>query len=205
CLYISIKYFLTLAIPCSFDKLFADASTVTPEMMKNVEAYEWFLLHTVFQFKIYRPTVYETADAFNIKLSSQQNANLLFIYTDSADVEMPLDEFFLKCAHKAEIAIDETLKLSVLAKNSGSPKSLRKSPVAPDGTEVPLIPGIPGSPDGTVVPLIPGIPAVPLIPGVHVPPKQVVEYVPTAELKINNKVLLSAVAKKVDVGMQTSY
>jgi len=104
CMYLAIKYFLTLLEPPSFSKL-VDEKYATPDMMKLAEDYEWFILHDVLKFKIYRPTVYEMADRFDLKLDPQQTVNLLYVYADSPDTSEFLEDFFVKCSKRAMVEL----------------------------------------------------------------------------------------------------
>lgn len=113
CLYMSIKYFLTTLQPCSFRELVDDKYT-TESSMESAEAFEWFLLKDVLNFKIYRPTVYETAEHFGIKkLSPIQVGQLLSRYLNSEDIDCDLFDFYKKCANECGIPISESLPTQI--------------------------------------------------------------------------------------------
>jgi serine/threonine protein kinase len=105
CLYLSIKYFVTLLDKCSFNEL-VNEQYGTPDMKKLAEDYEWFILSDVLSFKIYRPTVYETADNFDIKLDPQQTVNLLYVYAGLSEENCEITQLFVRCAKDAMIPID---------------------------------------------------------------------------------------------------
>lgn len=90
CLYLSIKYFLTLYIPSSFNKLLSeylykcegkDMRTVCNSSdLQASEKFETFLVEEVLQLRIYHPTIYEAADDFNHSLSDKHIYYLLSFY-----------------------------------------------------------------------------------------------------------------------------
>lgn len=61
CLYMSIKYFTTLAVPISYDDLVEDKYK-TKKALIEAEEFEQKMLRDVLRFKIYRETIYEAAD-----------------------------------------------------------------------------------------------------------------------------------------------
>lgn len=79
CLYMSIKYFLTLPIPCSFMSVIPQEYH-HPAYIKAAEDFEWYMIAKCLNFKIYRSTLYEAADFFNKKLSEEDIFNLLQKY-----------------------------------------------------------------------------------------------------------------------------
>lgn len=93
CVYICIKYFLTILEPCTF-KALIDSKFQDNFHIKIAEDFEWMLLSEILKFNVYNPTVYEIADEFNIKLTKQQVNNLLYSYGESENIELPLKEFF---------------------------------------------------------------------------------------------------------------
>lgn len=97
CLYISIKYHLTLLEPPKFTD-FVSSSFSTPDCLKIAEDFEWYLLSTVFNFKIYRPTVYETADFYGILLDERQTLDLLKIYANYTTISCKLFTLFELCS-----------------------------------------------------------------------------------------------------------
>jgi hypothetical protein len=79
CLYMSIKYFLTLPIPCSFTTVLP-RKYHHPDYIKAAEDFEWYMLAKCLNFKVYRSTLYEAADFFGKKLSEDEIAGLLQKY-----------------------------------------------------------------------------------------------------------------------------
>ena len=67
CLYLSIKYFLTINTPCSFNDILP-ACYFGEESTKQAKSFEWYLLSVVLKFDIYRTTLFEATDFFNIKV-----------------------------------------------------------------------------------------------------------------------------------------
>ena len=79
CLYMSIKYLLTLNYPSSFKELVSEQFR-TPQAIETAQSFELFLIQEIFNFKIYRPTVYEIADQYNHILSEENIRDLLLFY-----------------------------------------------------------------------------------------------------------------------------
>lgn len=79
CLYICIKYFATMTSPCSY-KMIATPSFTTPFAMKEAEKFEMILITTILKFQIYRPSLYETIDAYGVKLSVDDIRELIIFY-----------------------------------------------------------------------------------------------------------------------------
>ena len=83
CLYLSIKYFLTLPKPCEFKDLLSEKFTLSSKLgtyLKSAEEFEWHLISNVLKYNIYRPTVYEACDFFNVKLDENKITELLTSY-----------------------------------------------------------------------------------------------------------------------------
>ena len=91
CLYLSIKYFLTLYIPSSFNKLISEYLHYCEHRTRSYvcdineyqasEAFETFLIREVLDLTIYRPTVFEAADEFNHFLNDKHVCDLLSYYS----------------------------------------------------------------------------------------------------------------------------
>lgn len=79
CLYVSIKYFLTLETPISFKEL-ASKDYQTKQAMAKAEDFESFLIRNVLKYHIYRETVYEVADRNNDELTDNDIKDLLLIF-----------------------------------------------------------------------------------------------------------------------------
>lgn len=80
CLYVSIKYFLTMPLPGTFSSLLPSKYKTCEgyvSYLKICENFEWYLLATCLKFNIYRPTLYETADFFDIILDEIKVSELL--------------------------------------------------------------------------------------------------------------------------------
>ena len=75
CLYIAVKYFIVLEVPLSYDDL-VKGPFRDPNNMREAENFEKVLIREVLKYKIYRPTLYEAADKFNIYLNDVQKAHL---------------------------------------------------------------------------------------------------------------------------------
>lgn len=82
CVYISIKYFATLYTPVSYKEISQELFEIegTQEYAK---AFEPQLLEKVYQYNIYRPTLYEYADNNKTILTSSQIRKLLIGYGTS--------------------------------------------------------------------------------------------------------------------------
>lgn len=83
CLYISIKYFTTLSVPCTFKSLLP--ASVYPhdiynKIYKTAESFELSFISDILDFKIYRPTLYEIADQFNHRLTDNHILSLFEFY-----------------------------------------------------------------------------------------------------------------------------
>ena len=79
CLYMSIKYFNTLTAPISFTEI-ANDEYKTKKALTEAEEFEQKLLKDILKFKVYRETLYESADRSNIKLEEIQVRDLLLAY-----------------------------------------------------------------------------------------------------------------------------
>ena len=90
CLYLSIKYFLTLYIPSSFEVLTAEYCHVCGKRSQHYvndlteyqacQAFETFLIRDILDLKIYRPTIFEAADEFNHYLNDKHVYDLIAFY-----------------------------------------------------------------------------------------------------------------------------
>ena len=93
CVYLCIKYFLTLLEPCSFKTLLAE-SFRDEEHMKIAEETEWYILTHVIEFKIYEPSLFEAADNFNARLDKTHMYWILKSYCNAETTNMKLLDFF---------------------------------------------------------------------------------------------------------------
>lgn len=94
CLYISIKYFITLSVISSFTELVTEEYN-TEEAMRTAEDFELVLIRDILKYNIYRPTIYETADVFNEKLTESRVRDLLQFYgTLNCDVQTDLHSLY---------------------------------------------------------------------------------------------------------------
>ena len=79
CLYLSIKYYLTLTIPPSYPDVVSDEYS-TPEIMTKIEKFEEELFSTICGFYLYKVTIYEAYDG---GMMTEEIAEKLFrFYTD---------------------------------------------------------------------------------------------------------------------------
>lgn len=186
CLYMNIKYFLTILEPCKFEKLL-DEKYRNPTDIKRAEDFEWFMLQTVLNFKLYQPTLYEAADYFNIQLTPQQSINLLSLYCTIDTENLNLTDLFAKLAPSANIEIKTYIKTGNISPPpvSQSPPPLISSPV----------PSPIGPIDNKLINSINNI-----------LDKVVPQYIPTVGIKpIHDNILPSAVnLKHVNIGLQTA-
>lgn len=79
CLYVSIKYFTTLNIPISYAELTTEEYR-RPDAKRMAEEFEKHLIKDVLQYRIYRDTVYEIADAYGDILDEKSIRDLLMVY-----------------------------------------------------------------------------------------------------------------------------
>jgi len=122
CIYIFIKYFLTLLEPCSFKDL-VHPRYHNEKSMKVAEEFEWYLLNTV-NFKVYENTVFEIADEFNIKLSHIDIINILRSYMEPQTVDCKLKEYFKTICQKCNINISEYNKTMIRSIGNKSPDTI---------------------------------------------------------------------------------
>jgi serine/threonine protein kinase len=80
CLYIAVKYFLTLSTLIPFASLYGE---ISEEEKKWAEEFEMFLVEKVNYYTIYQPTLYEAADAFGEILDDNHVRDLLDIYIEA--------------------------------------------------------------------------------------------------------------------------
>lgn len=106
CVYISIKYFSTVRSPCPFRKLVV-SSYQTPEAIRLAEDFEKILITSTLRFKVYRDTLFEISDKFNVKLSENQIKNLLIFYGGINKCEnKSLTDLFKEFADKEGISLN---------------------------------------------------------------------------------------------------
>ena len=79
CIYISMKYFTTMHPPISYNDL-VTAPYKTSKAIKEAEEFEMILITTILRNRIYRPTILEAVDDFDMKLDPDQTAMLLNYY-----------------------------------------------------------------------------------------------------------------------------
>jgi serine/threonine protein kinase len=94
CIYLSIKYFATLYTPISYKEISQDLFSIegTQEYAKD---FEFQLLEKVYQYQVYRPTIYEYAETQDIILSSSQKRQLLIGYNKiKPQKNIPLKEIY---------------------------------------------------------------------------------------------------------------
>lgn len=85
CVYVGIKYFSTLTIPVSFERLLKDFDQKVKIKVKStshnrIDAFETILIRDALQYNIYQDTIYEIADFYQEKLSTSNVRDLLQIY-----------------------------------------------------------------------------------------------------------------------------
>jgi len=94
CIYIAIKYFATLETPISYIDISADLFSIEGSQ-EFAQAFERELLEKVFQYRIYRPTVFECADRFEELLNANDVMNLLMAYGNCEEKEhIPLPDLY---------------------------------------------------------------------------------------------------------------
>lgn len=90
CLYLAMKFSLTMAEPRSFST-FVSEPYRTPSCLEAMRQFEIFLLRDVLALAIYRPTVYQAANLFGDRLSDDHVGELLTYYgrLESGTYESP--------------------------------------------------------------------------------------------------------------------
>lgn len=81
CLYLALKYFITLAVTPSFILLYGE---ISDKELKWAEEFENHLIEKVLSYIIYEPTVYEAADLFKETLDSSDVKKLLNIMIEGS-------------------------------------------------------------------------------------------------------------------------
>jgi serine/threonine protein kinase len=117
CLYISIKYFLTLPTPCNFNSLLPDNLSKITNVNKIAEDFEWYLISVCLKYNIYRPTLFETADFFGIKLTDTEVATLLSGFCTYYVNDAKLFDYFCHILPKSNIEIPNVYKNVSLVSN----------------------------------------------------------------------------------------
>jgi len=115
CLYISIKYFLTLTKPCNFKDILDNNYYWS---IPIAEDFEWIMIKDVLQYKIYRPTIYETADHFGIILTEEQIKDLFVLYMKSESLTMPIFKLFERYATVMNISLKDHIKTNTNIRDS---------------------------------------------------------------------------------------
>lgn len=86
CIYISIKYFSSITPdPINFSSLLPP-DLQTQENYNMVEEFEEKLIKYCLMYDIYRPTMYETCDLYNVRLNEIDVMNLLIIYISNPSI-----------------------------------------------------------------------------------------------------------------------
>jgi serine/threonine protein kinase len=102
CIYMAIKYFATLYTPISYK----DISQELFEMegtQEYAQSFEEQILEKVYQYRVYRPTIYEYADCRGMVLTSAQIRALLIGYGNLKDCkDRPLSSVFEDCLRNTE-------------------------------------------------------------------------------------------------------
>ncbi len=94
CLYISIKFNSTIHYPVTFDDILP-VEYKSPESILFVENFEEGFIRDILSFEIYRPTLYETADDYDMLLTDDSVKNLLIFYITQKNIkDMPINELF---------------------------------------------------------------------------------------------------------------
>ena len=93
CLYMCIKFFTILAVPISFEELITDKEFKTYKALLEAEQFEKTMLKEVLGFKIYRETLYESADRKDLKLDEFQLRDILLAYGTTDSREFKPSEF----------------------------------------------------------------------------------------------------------------
>jgi serine/threonine protein kinase len=107
CVYLSMKLLTTTRITVSFtDIITADFNT--PAYLKLAGDFEKELMQ-ILNFKVYRPTVLEAADEYNIKLTDDQICELLMNYGRSPTVKAPIDALFRHYLFKEPLPLSNSL------------------------------------------------------------------------------------------------
>lgn len=115
CLYMSIKYFLTLLSPDRFIDLldlnpeFKSIYIDNPNLDKLIKDFEWYMLKNVVNYSVYRSTVFEAADFFQLILTEEQIRNLFSQYCRKCtDGPIHLFDYFnhIFPGYKATIPLD---------------------------------------------------------------------------------------------------
>ena len=111
CIYIYIKYFLTLLEPCSFKDI-VNTRYHDEKYMKIAEEFEWYLLK-LFNFKVYENTLFEIPDDFNIILPPHYMDIILKNYMLPQNVDCKLKDYFRDICKNSNINISEYNKTMI--------------------------------------------------------------------------------------------
>jgi hypothetical protein len=80
CVYLCVKYFNSVHRPVTFQSI-VSANYATPQALHAAEQFEGSLIQNCLQYHIYRPTMYEAADAFGDKLGDVEVRDLIVLYS----------------------------------------------------------------------------------------------------------------------------
>lgn len=99
CLYLSLKYFISMCTPPSLYELVSivfEKDSIIP-VIQHLEEFEIILISNVLDFHIYRDTVYEMADTYDHQLTDEQIRTLFLVYGSISSYSglTPLDVYHL--------------------------------------------------------------------------------------------------------------
>lgn len=83
CVYLCVKYFNSIHHPVTFQSI-VSANYSTPQALHAAEQFEGSFIQNCLQYQIYRPTMYEAADAFGDKLGDVEVRDLIVLYSKNA-------------------------------------------------------------------------------------------------------------------------
>jgi len=117
CLYLCIKYFSSLEAPVSFETV-VPTEFKTEQALAFVEEFEQSFIKNCLQYNIYRCTLYEYADNFNVKLDEDTICNLMILYSRNYTISgltprAVLTHYFEKLAGKGTDILHYPLAIAV--------------------------------------------------------------------------------------------
>ncbi len=94
CYYMVLKYFNTMNEISAYEDFVADQFKI-PEAIRTIKEFEKLMITTILNYHIYVPSLYETADCYNVKLSEENVLELIDFYnSDNIDTNKTLYENF---------------------------------------------------------------------------------------------------------------
>ena len=125
CYYMVLKYFNTMHEISAYEDFVAEQFK-TPEAINTIKEFEKVMITTVLNYHIYVPSLYETADYYDIKLSDENILELMDFYnSDNIDANKSLyDNFsiFLSSCRSDITYIQSNNRVKITPNNIQIPK-----------------------------------------------------------------------------------